>query len=349
MKKCISLLTALSLILIGILSGCGDDTPSVPTVETTVAETTVAPTVALVEKDASLTPLLWKVTGDKGNTLYLFGTIHIGDERNDSVLANLADTIDECDAVAVECDVVAYQNDMEKMMQDLQSDLYLDGTTVRDYMPDDLYEECKAYLTEAGLYSSAYNYYDLSMWSQLMSAAAVTLSPYESKNAIDTKLINYAYANNMELLEVESIDFQNDMLDSFSDDLYLLEIREILENKDSYSDALTELYEAWLEGNEENINLILEEGDTEGYTEEELKMLENYTKTTLDDRNIGMTNKAIEYLNSDDSVFLAVGTAHMVGDKGIVKQLTDKGYKVEKIELQYNEKAEYFGENLFSA
>lgn len=336
MKKCISLLTALSLILIGILSGCGDDTSSSPTVETTVettvAETTVASTIALAEKDASLTPLLWKITGDKGNTLYLFGTIHIGDERNDKVLANLADTIDECDAVAVECDIVAYQNDTEKMMQALQADIYTDGTTVRDYMPDELYEECEAYLTEAGLYSSAYDYYDLSMWSQLMSAAEVTLSPYESENAIDTKLINYAYANSMDLLEVESVDFQNDMLDSFSDDWYLLEIRSILENKDS--DGLTELYEAWLEGNEENINSLLEEGDAEGYTEEEIKMLENYTKITLDDRNVGMTDKAIEYLNSGDSVFLAVGTAHMVGEKGIVKQLTDKGYKVEKIEMQ---------------
>lgn len=338
MKKCISLLTVLSLILIGILSGCGDDTSSAPTVETTVettvAETTATPTFPLAEKDASLTPLLWKVTGDKGNTLYLFGTIHIGDERNDKVLANLADTIDECNAVAVECDIVAYQNDTEKMMQDLQSDLYLDGTTVRDYMPDDLYEECEAYLTEAGLYSAAYDYYDLSMWSQLMTAAAITLSPYESENAIDTKLINYAYAHNMDLLEVESIDFQNDMLDSFSDDWYLLEIRSILENKDSYSDELSKLYEAWLEGNEKNITSLLEEGDTEGYTEEEIKMAEEYTKITLDDRNVGMTNKAIEYLNSGDSVFLAVGTAHMVGEKGIVKQLTDKGYKVEKIEIK---------------
>ncbi len=47
-----------------------------------------------------------------------------------------------------------------------------------------------------------------------------------------------------------------------------------------------------------------------------------------------MTAKMDEYLKGKEPVFVVVGAAHIIGDKGIAKQLRDKGYKVEQVTLE---------------
>ena len=42
-------------------------------------------------------------------------------------------------------------------------------------------------------------------------------------------------------------------------------------------------------------------------------------------------DKAMEYLASGDTVFFAVGAAHMANDAGLVKLLADAGFTVEQI------------------
>ena len=58
------------------------------------------------------------------------------------------------------------------------------------------------------------------------------------------------------------------------------------------------------------------------------------TKKLLDDRNVFMTGKMDEYLKGKDPIFVVVGAAHIIGDKGVAKMLRDKGYKVEQVTLE---------------
>jgi uncharacterized protein YbaP (TraB family) len=58
------------------------------------------------------------------------------------------------------------------------------------------------------------------------------------------------------------------------------------------------------------------------------------TKKLLDDRNVMMTGKMEEYLKGKDLIFVVVGAAHIAGEKGVAKQLRDKGYKVDQVTLE---------------
>ena len=51
-------------------------------------------------------------------------------------------------------------------------------------------------------------------------------------------------------------------------------------------------------------------------------------------RNKGMLNKAIEYLESGDTVFYAVGLAHLIAEDGLVFTLRDAGYTVELVSFK---------------
>jgi len=51
----------------------------------------------------------------------------------------------------------------------------------------------------------------------------------------------------------------------------------------------------------------------------------------FDERNMRMTSKIEGYLNSSGSYFVIVGAGHLVGKRGIVELLKNKGYGVEQL------------------
>ena len=79
--------------------------------------------------------------------------------------------------------------------------------------------------------------------------------------------------------------------------------------------------------------MINEQPDFSEMTEEEKKAYEEYSKALNDDRDALMLEKAKEYIASDETVFFAVGLAHLLDNEtGLVKTLTEAGYTVELVE-----------------
>jgi uncharacterized protein YbaP (TraB family) len=131
------------------------------------------------------------------------------------------------------------------------------------------------------------------------------------------------------------------MSTGWSDDLQVLLLEESLETDPyEYWQNLEELYELWCAGDEEAMRERLSsEPDLSGLTEEELAeyeaakhLLEEYNKAMSYDRNDGMLEVAIEYLESDQVVFYAVGLAHLVDNhNGLIDTLREAGYTVELV------------------
>ena len=121
---------------------------------------------------------------------------------------------------------------------------------------------------------------------------------------------------------------------SFSDELNLLLIEDTLDSLDEYGANIDGLYAAWLSGNYDNIVAVLndeEAGEEEGLTEEQRALVEDYNDRMLTQRNLGMRDKAVEWLKAGDKVFFAVGAAHLVAEGGLVELLRAAGYTVEQV------------------
>ncbi len=354
MKKLLACLLPLCL-LAAVLCGCTSigETPSaapaapapsasvpasslpVPESSLPVPESTEAPaaTEPVVEVPEDLHPMLFRVTGEGGQEMYLFGTIHVGDERNAAALSLIAPTLDECDALAVEFDVLAFEEDMNAATEMMMQFLLLDGTTAEDHMPAETYRAAADLLEKAGLMPEIMKQFNLGLWAQLVEQAALmTESDLSAEYAMDTYLIRHAYDRQIEVRDVESAAFQYGMLAGFSDELDLLLIRSTLDNLDGYGAQISELYEAWCSGDYDAIQALNETETEDGeYTEEELALLEDYQRRMLDDRNLGMRDRAVEWMQAGDRVFFAVGAGHLVGDGGLVSLLRAAGYEVEQV------------------
>ena len=69
--------------------------------------------------------------------------------------------------------------------------------------------------------------------------------------------------------------------------------------------------------------------------EDQKDLIEEYNTAMSYDRNEGMLKVAIDYLESGETVFYAVGLAHLLDDvSGLVNALRDAGYTVELVQYQ---------------
>ena len=95
------------------------------------------------------------------------------------------------------------------------------------------------------------------------------------------------------------------------------------------------MFESWKKGDEEELwkddGSIFKEEDRSKYSEEDIKAAQEFDEKVLYSRNLTMTDKLEEFFNNNYDTFFMVGQDHVVGNKGIVSHLRQRGYKVEKL------------------
>jgi uncharacterized protein YbaP (TraB family) len=275
--------------------------------------------------EARGTAFMWEVRDGEAK-LYLLGSIHAAKGELYPLKPVIMEAFEESDVLAVECDVTAitsrpdYLDLMKKVM-------YNDGTTIKDHIPDDLYEKADAILRENGLSIGLYIKYKPFMLASIISSCKLSEWGYDPYNGIDIHLIGLAKEMDKDVAEIESADFQYEMLGGFSDEIQLLELRNTVEGIESSREFMDEMFRYWVEGDVKSFEELVFQED-ESLSPHEIELNREYEKRLFDDRNVGMVQKAEEYLKSGKTYFFVVGAGHMVGETGIIKLLRDKGYDV---------------------
>ncbi len=283
------------------------------------------------KKEETITPLLYEVTKEgSNNKMYLFGSIHVANKEDLKFPKYVLDAYNNSKYLACEYNTV--ESDVEASTEVLLQMMYQDGTTIKDHLREETYNKLVSFLTEKNMYSEMYDYFKPYFFVSLFTIAAATEAGIGT-DGVDNYFISKAIKDNKEVLEVESSDYQLDLLANFPDELYELLINSGI---DEYSDSVKGmklLYEAWKSGIAGDI-LTFGSDDLDvldSYTEEQKKIIEKYNKELIVDRNEKMLNKAIEYFNNNQDVFFMVGALHIVGDTGLATTLEQKGFTVKRI------------------
>ena len=92
-------------------------------------------------------------------------------------------------------------------------------------------------------------------------------------------------------------------------------------------DSFGKLENAYLSGDTETMLKLINEEQEGPHT---------LMKKLIDDRNVTMAERVDGFLKGKEPCFVVVGAGHIIGDKGIVKLLQAKGYKVEPVPTNIN-------------
>ena len=288
------------------------------------------------EKESIATPILYEVTKDGyDNKIYLFGSIHVADDRAYPMPDKVLNAYEESDYLAVEFDMIEYESDYEQQLETVEMFLLEEGKILKDILKEDTYNKLVPYLEENYIYDEMLEYYSPAFFENLISNIQTDKTGLSANKGIDEYFLKNAKKEGKEVLEVESSEYQLNLMLSFPYELYDFQISYGIDNEEDTIKELNEIYELWLEGNEEEIIKLITkelEYDGEQYEYENLEeMLDDYDNKLVYQRNIEMADKAEEYFNDKKDVFYVVGTAHIIGEDAIVDLLRERGYTVTRI------------------
>jgi uncharacterized protein YbaP (TraB family) len=265
--------------------------------------------------------------------MFFFASIHVAKEEDLVFPKYVMDVYTSSHYLACEFDSVKYLSDTEKMMEDATKMLYQDGTTIQDHLKEETYTKLVDFLTKKNSYVNAYDYYKPYFFLSLFTNLSASEANFNSLLGVDGFMLDKAYEDKKNILEVESYDYQTGILEEFPDEFYELILKEEIDGFDESVEGIKKLYEAWKNGNEKEILMYgSEDMDVEdNYTEKEKEYITDFNNKLVVERNKGMLNKAIEYFNKNYDVFYMVGTLHIIGDTGLVEGLKENGFNVRQI------------------
>lgn len=274
------------------------------------------------------TPLIYKVEDGNGHTLYLFGTIHIGEESMYPLSDAVEKAYKEADILAVEMDGLSLQQDMGKMMRYSMALMYTDdAVSAADHMNPETY----AMGVEKLGYSEA-------MLQRMRPIAWLSLAQEQSyarigqtaEWGVDMMLLKQAHQDGKIIHELEGVDAQVETMLSMPDEIVNFQLQQYLSYPEAADISMKILSAAWRQGNEEIFSLLLAQEEV-GIPPELEQVYAEYADKLLHSRDNLFEQKAIEYLTGDQTVLFAVGAAHIVGEGALAERLANAGYTVTEI------------------
>lgn len=284
-------------------------------------------------------PALWQITGPNGETMYIMGSIHIGDESMYPFDDRINSALESCDYLAVEYDIVSADEraeqwtDMESFMY-LSQYMYTGGDNIKNHLSAQTYNAAKAYLTQKSFYTAEMDYFVPAFWDNIITSLIIEDTGFNSDIGVDRVLIKLAREVGKEVLEIETEAMQTELVLSFDDIVYDDSISGMIESKDDIKTQYAYMIDLWKRGRDDLVDVMsnglsfLYSGPEDG---EYAAAYEDYNKRMIADRNVSMAEVAHGYMKEGKKVFFVVGVGHIRGDNGIIKLLEEKGYTANKV------------------
>ena len=284
--------------------------------------------------ETTIRPLLYRVADTKGHQIWLFGSIHVGILTMTELPPYIINAYKNASALAVEVDTIEAQQNESVMVNALSRLVYTDGSTIRDHISEELYQEAVAIFRLHQIYNPALDQYMPAFWSSMIDSFLTENDQISSNYGVDLTLLQKAKADRKSIISIESALSQYQMMGDWSP---ALQENLLASSVTSYKNPVAATYQleqmlyAWCTGDAALLR-DLSSDDAEDLDETEKQLYEEYKKTMITDRDAKMTDFARDCLAEGKEVFICVGAAHVIGENGIVDRLTAEGYTVEIVQ-----------------
>ena len=264
---------------------------------------------------------LWRVQS-KTNTVYVLGSIHFFKKEAYPLHQKIENAFDQSEVLVVEANVNDIAKlDIEKLVE---SAMYPDPETLERHVSAETYGLIKKETGRVGIPLELINRQKPWFLALLLESLELLKLGFDPNYGIDKYFLSRA-TGKKKIVELESLDYQIDLLSKFSDQEQELFLLYTVKDLRVLGQELDRLTQAWISGDAKGMESIM----TRGFVEDS-RMSSVYEKLILE-RNRSMASKIEEFLRNKEIYFAVVGAAHLVGNQGIIEILKGKGYLVEQL------------------
>lgn len=262
---------------------------------------------------------LWKISGH-GNELYLGGTIHVLKKEDYPLPAEYEKAFVLADKVVIEANIeqaktLEFGNKITRFLS------YPPGQSLKTSIKKETYNKLKQYLAERNIPIASFD-----TFKPQMIVISITALELKNMGMTDVGVDEYFHskAKNagkatgyFETID-EQIEFLRTMGQGNEDSMLLSTIQDMAKIKS----VMNTLKTAWVKG---DVKTLVDIGLTEMIREHPATY-----RSLLVNRNNNWMPRITEMLKDKKVELVLVGALHLVGKEGLLQQLRNKGYTVQK-------------------
>ncbi len=261
---------------------------------------------------------VWKVS--KGDDfIHVAGTVHLLPASEYPLPSAFTQAYQQSQTVVLEAPLPATMAEQQQMMQQLQ---YSGGKTLSTQLNPKVRTELSEYLLSLGVPLAMVDQFKpgfVSMQLTILEMAKAGLVG----DGVDQYFLTQAKKDSKSLAYLETLSFQIDLIANLGAEDPNTFIKMSIDEAKTSSDLLKKLIKAWRSG---DMNFI--------HSEVLLKTQQQDPATyrlMFSDRNQRWLPHLAEMFTQPGHEFVLVGAAHLPGDEGVLKLLSQAGYKLEQI------------------
>lgn len=262
---------------------------------------------------------LWKVSRDS-HVLYLGGTIHVLRASDYPLPQAYQRAFDSASIVAFETDL--RQINSSRFQQLLMSKArYPEGENLADYLSVEALQALQKYCDDSGISIEALLPYKPAL--AMLTMLSVELARHDiTGSGVDNYFLQRADTSGKAILGLESAEQQLDFIVSMGRGQESEFILHSLQDLEQLNALLEQMIDAWRSGDTSSLDQLFVAPLAQQYPD--------MYQSMLLERNQAWLPKIEELLQTDATELVLVGVAHLVGDDGLLQQLTLRGYKIEQ-------------------
>ena len=261
--------------------------------------------------------LLWEVSGKKlSSPSYLFGTFHLICKDDIPFGSQLKKAVQSANIMYMEMDM----DDPAMLLGGMMLMNMKGDSTLKKLYTADEYNKVELFFKDSlrmsmGMFQKMKPFF-------LMAMLYPKMLPCKTMSGVEQELMQLAKANKKEIKGLETMAFQAAVFDSIP---YTRQAKELLKTIDSlqaykkYFDTMVHVYKTQQLKEIEKL-----------FSNSEFGMAENQD-ILLDKRNKNWVIQ-LNTIMKNESVFVAVGAGHLVGEMGLIALLRKEGYTVRALD-----------------
>jgi uncharacterized protein YbaP (TraB family) len=266
---------------------------------------------------------LWRVDS-LTNHVYLFGTVHAGKASWYPMPKAVEEAYRDAASLVVEADATN-QKAMEEFAPAMT---YAPPDNLRKHLPPGDYERLLRVLPRYGMHEAQVAQMKPFIVASLLVFAEWTRLGYLPQLGVDTYFIDRAKAEQKPIVELEGVATQARLMDSIPEKQAVTLLEGTLDaiEQGLTGEQIQGVVRSWEVG---DTQLML---DIARKYDEKVKGAADFEDRFIWSRHDAMMEKIAAWLDQGDtSRFIAVGALHLVGPKGLVERLRQRGYTVRRI------------------
>jgi len=275
---------------------------------------------------------LWKISKPGLEDSWLFGTMHIAENKISTLPDAAKMAFDKSNKVLVEItDMMGPEKAQQTIIKLKHLTFKLDGSTIESELSAEQLEKLKAAVNLRAIpYQLAIRMQPWMLAPAISNQLCEVAAKKAGKLFLDAKLMEMAVEDGKQLVALETTEEQLSAIASMPKETQLAMLTQSLELGDELDDIQKTMKNLYMGGEIGLITPVIRYFSDKMTASVEMGF-EEFQQKLVVERNKKMATRAAEHF-SQGNVFMAVGALHLPGETGLVALLERQGYKVDGID-----------------